>query len=107
LVTRVYKYPSWATEIKNRYAGYPDLHIVFTSRVDLSRRALVYGLPGLSFREFMEIKTGKKIPILELEDIVNTRGSFPLHILPSMLLNLGLETKFPYGYSDVCIGPAR
>ena len=75
----VHKYPSWAREIKNLYDGYPELHIVFTgsslleissARVDLSRRALVYDLPGLSFREFLEIKTNKKFPVLEFQDIL-------------------------------------
>ena len=75
----VHIYPSWTTEIKNLYDGYPDLHIIFTgsslleilaARVDLSRRALVYVLPGLSYREFLEIETGKKFPVLELQDIL-------------------------------------
>ena len=63
----VHKYPDWAIEIKNIYDEYPSVHIVFTgsslleiikARADLSRRALIYELPGLSFREFLQFETG-------------------------------------------------
>lgn len=56
----VHKYQDWAIEIKNLYDEFPSLHIVFTgssllemvkARADLSRRALMYELSGLSFRE--------------------------------------------------------
>lgn len=63
-IDEVHKYPNWATEIKNIYDGYPTLKIVFTSssvldiykgEADLSRRLMTYELPGLSFREYLEI----------------------------------------------------
>ena len=56
----VHKYPNWSQEIKNSYDDYPELKIVFTgsslleilnARADLSRRAVVYELQGLSYRE--------------------------------------------------------
>lgn len=62
----VHKYPQWSQTIKNLYDDYPDLHIVFTgsslleilnARADLSRRAVVYSMQGLSFREFLNIQT--------------------------------------------------
>ena len=62
LLDEVHKYPTWSREIKNIYDGYPELRVVFTSssmleihrsEADLSRRALVYHLQGLSFREFL------------------------------------------------------
>lgn len=64
----VHKYPKWSQTIKNLYDDYPELSIVFTgsslleimnSRSDLSRRALVYELKGLSFREYLAIKEKK------------------------------------------------
>jgi predicted AAA+ superfamily ATPase len=60
----VHKYPAWAIEIKNIYDSYPEMHIVFTgssmleiysASIDLSRRAIVYELKGLSFREYLII----------------------------------------------------
>ncbi|MDP2791690.1 MAG: AAA family ATPase, partial [Rectinemataceae bacterium] len=62
----VHKYPQWSQTIKSLYDDYPDLNIVFTgsslleilnARADLSRRAVVYTMQGLSFREFLNFQT--------------------------------------------------
>ncbi|MCB0376796.1 MAG: AAA family ATPase, partial [Sinomicrobium sp.] len=54
----VHKYENWSREIKNLYDLKPDLIIYFTGssivelsrqNVDLSRRAVMYDMPGLSF----------------------------------------------------------
>ncbi len=75
----VHKYPDWSVEIKNIYDEYPSLNIVFTgsslleilkARADLSRRALVFEMNGLSFREFLEIETGNSFPVYSLDDIL-------------------------------------
>lgn len=59
----VHKYPDWSRVIKNLYDDYPELFIIFTgsslleildARADLSRRAIMYELPGLSFREYLD-----------------------------------------------------
>lgn len=61
-VDEVHKYPGWARELKNIYDSYPNLIVAFSGSsiieifrqdVDLSRRALVYELPGLSYREYL------------------------------------------------------
>lgn len=61
----VHKYPNWAREIKNLYDTHPELRIVFTGSsitdflqhdADLSRRAVRYELPGLSFREYLSFQ---------------------------------------------------
>lgn len=75
----VHKYPNWSQELKNIYDDYPELKVVFTgsslleilnARADLSRRAVVYSLQGLSYREYLELKTGIKLPILTLDDLL-------------------------------------
>lgn len=59
----VHKLSDWSRYIKNIYDSYPQLHIVYTgssmleidhSKVDLSRRQMLYILRGLSFREYLE-----------------------------------------------------
>lgn len=77
----VHKYPDWSRHIKNLYDFYPDLKIVFTGssiidiakeEVDLSRRALMYDLHGLSYREYlslMGILTIEPFTIDELLDL--------------------------------------
>jgi len=75
----VHKYSNWSQELKNIYDSIFDLKIVFTSSSaleiyrgshDLSRRALVYYLAGLSVREYILFKYKKDFPILNLNDIL-------------------------------------
>ena len=76
----VHKYANWAQEIKNLYDDYPELKIVFTgsslleilnARADLSRRAIVYHLQGLSYREYLILTQKEVFDIYSLEDILS------------------------------------
>lgn len=76
----VHKYANWAQELKNIYDDYPNLKIVFTgsslleilnARADLSRRAVVYTMQGLSYREYLNLILNEKLPIFSLDDIVS------------------------------------
>jgi hypothetical protein len=75
----VHKYANWAQELKNIYDDHADLKVVFTgsslleilnSRADLSRRAIVYHMQGLSFREYLALETGEKFDTIALEDLL-------------------------------------
>lgn len=83
VLDEVHKYPNWAQEIKNLYDRYSDLKIIFTgssiiditkSEGDLSRRAVIYELKGLSFREYLELKEDIKMKPLSLNEIL--KGDF-------------------------------
>ena len=61
-IDEIHKYPDWSRELKNIYDSFPDLKVVFTGSsildilkgsADLSRRAIIYKLQGLSFREYL------------------------------------------------------
>lgn len=76
----VHKYANWAQELKNIYDDYPQLKIVFTgsslleilnARADLSRRAVIYTMQGLSYREYLNLILKADLPILSLEDIIS------------------------------------
>jgi uncharacterized protein len=86
----VHKYPNWSIEIKNIYDDFPELKVVFTgssmleilnARADLSRRAVIYSMQGLSFREFLAITTGHEFPIISLEEIVENHVSISREVL--------------------------
>lgn len=86
----MHKYPNWSQELKNIYDTLPQLKVVFTSSSilqilkgnhDLSRRVVIYELPGLSFREFLQIETKKKFPIYSVEDIVKNHETITKEIL--------------------------
>ena len=75
----VHKYPQWGQEIKNAYDSYKDLVIAFTGSsiidilkqdVDLSRRAVVYDLPGLSFREFLRVSNIQDLPAVPISELL-------------------------------------
>ncbi len=81
----VHKYPNWSQELKNIYDDYPQLKVVFTgsslleilnARADLSRRAIVYSMQGLSYREFLNLKLGLNLPAVTLKEILENYTSF-------------------------------
>lgn len=80
----VHKYPNWSQELKNIYDDNPQLKIVFTgsslleilnARADLSRRAIVYSMQGLSYREYLQLEHGIELPAVSLEQILSDHVS--------------------------------
>ena len=73
-IDEIHKYQGWNQELKNLYDAFPSLKIVFSGSSmldliegshDLSRRAKLYRLHGLSFREYLNLALGldlKPIP---------------------------------------------
>jgi predicted AAA+ superfamily ATPase len=86
----IHKYKNWSQEIKNIYDFFPDLRIIvtgssaldiFRGKADLSRRAILYRLQGLSLREFIELKYNLHFPVLELNDLIGNASK----LIPSIL----------------------
>ena len=84
VLDEVHKYPGWAREVKNLYDRYSDLQIVFTGSSiiniskqegDLSRRALIYELHGLSYREYLLLNKITNVGRISLQTIINTDKS--------------------------------
>lgn len=80
LVDEVHHYPNWSKELKNAYDRYPEMKIIFTGssmlrmesgRGDLSRRAVIYTLQGLSLREYVRYSCGIDLPVCSLEQILH------------------------------------
>jgi predicted AAA+ superfamily ATPase len=89
VLDEVHKYKNWSAEIKNIYDFFPDLKIVFTGssiiniskqQGDLSRRALIYELPGLSFREYLSLKNILTIPAFSIEELLSDPGQMKKHV---------------------------
>ena len=85
-IDEIHKYKGWSTEIKNIYDKMPDLKVVYSGSsilelekggADLSRRKVEYTLPGLSFREFMNISNGWNLPAYTLQEIIDGKVAFP------------------------------
>ncbi|MCK5415812.1 ATP-binding protein [Candidatus Parcubacteria bacterium] len=61
-IDEIHRFHNWNQELKNIYDTLPDLKIIFSGsssldlikgKYDLSRRGIIYNLPGFSFREFL------------------------------------------------------
>lgn len=91
-IGEVHKYRNWSRELKQIYDVHPELQVVFTGssvlditkgEADLSRRALVYMMQGLSFREYLELFHGVKSDTYTLEEILSHKVALPVpHPLP-------------------------
>jgi len=86
----VHKYPNWSQELKNIYDDYPQLHVVFTgsslleilnARADLSRRATIYHMQGLSFREYLNMNHGTSFKRITLEEILQNHTQLSREIV--------------------------
>lgn len=103
----VHKYEGWAREVKNAYDQYPALKMVFTGssildleslEVDLSRRALLQELFGLSFREFLQLTTGQQLPSLRLTDLLQDHVEIAQAIIKSIRPLAYFEEYLQVGY---------
>jgi hypothetical protein len=103
----VHKYKNWSQEIKNIYDYFPDLKIVVTGssaldiyrgKADLSRRAILYKLQGLSFREFIALKYKLHFPVIELNTILNDAQKIILPILEKIKPLKLFEEYLQFGY---------
>ena len=78
-IDEIHKYPNFALELKSIYDTF-DLKVIFSgssaialenAKVDLSRRAVLHRIQGLSFREFLEFETDMKFDKFTLDDILS------------------------------------
>jgi predicted AAA+ superfamily ATPase len=88
-IDEVHKYPNWSVELKNIYDNYPKLKVTFTgsslleilnARADLSRRALVFEVQGLSFREYLKFKHDIDLQPISLDDLLANHTQIALEI---------------------------
>ncbi|MEQ1745173.1 MAG: AAA family ATPase [Saprospiraceae bacterium] len=89
LLDEVHRYADWSQELKNMYDDFPQLRVIFTgssvihlakSKADLSRRAVMYQMYGLSFREFLQLAKGFAFPAITLSDLLQQHSSIALEI---------------------------
>lgn len=140
-IDEAHRYQGWSREIKQIYDGHPGLQIAFTGssvldinkgEADLSRRALMYHMQGLSFREYLKMFHGIEAPLLKLNEILGGELELPAsleHPLPlfrqylaegyypfaiegdlarriQQVLSLTVETDIPM-YADMKASTAR
>ena len=92
-IDEIHKYKDWSKELKLIYDYHPELNVVFTGSSvldikkgasDLSRRAIMYNMQGLSFREYLQLFHQIAVRSYSLEEILDHKAEIPgvKHPLP-------------------------
>ncbi|HLB41290.1 MAG TPA: AAA family ATPase [Gammaproteobacteria bacterium] len=85
----IHKYSNWSQELKSIYDTFPYLQIITSGSSaleihkgthDLSRRAIVYLLHGLSFREYLELYYDLTLPNYPLDEILKNHEKL-VHVI--------------------------
>lgn len=85
-IDEIHKYPNWSQELKLIYDYHKNLKVIFTGSSvldiksgvsDLSRRAIIYNMQGLSFREYLFLFHEIDVPAFNLESVLNHQVFIP------------------------------
>lgn len=80
IVDEVHKQKDWSVEIKALYDAYPNKNFIIlgssalnikNEKGDLSRRSILYSLPPLSFKEYLELKYGEQLQTYTFSQILS------------------------------------
>jgi len=89
IIDEIHKIKNFEIELKLIYDSFFDLKVIFTgssavainnAKADLSRRAVIYDLPILSFREFLELETKANLKSYTLGEILSNHEQIALEI---------------------------
>ncbi|BBG66373.1 ATPase component BioM of energizing module of biotin ECF transporter [Hydrogenimonas sp.] len=106
VIDEIHKYKDFEIELKEIY-DFLDLQVIFSGssaiviehkKGDLSRRAVVYRLKGLSFREFLELKLDKKFERWSLEEILSDHLEIARDICKEIKLLEHFKEYLKFGY---------
>ena len=102
VIDEIHKYQNWAQELKNLYDSFPEASLLFSGssalhlqlgKSDLSRRAVYYTMPILSFREYLLFNEGYYHAACELEELLQNHMELAESIRPSKAI-LGSFTEY-------------
>ncbi|MBN1338096.1 MAG: ATP-binding protein [Bacteroidales bacterium] len=112
----VHKYPGWARELKNIYDSIPGLILVFSGSsiieltrqdADLSRRALIYEMTGLSFREYLVLSGIISLPAFPLDELLNDHTRRAADISQQIPVLKHFSSYLRSGFYPFFLEPAR
>ncbi len=119
VIDEIHKYKDFEIELKEIY-DFLDIQVIFSGssaivlehkKADLSRRAMIYRLKGLSFREFLELKLQRSFKAYTLEEILQHHSSIAKDIVKdikplehfSEYLDVGYYPFYFESQSNYCI----
>lgn len=112
----VHKYPGWARELKNIYDSIPELNVVFSGSsiiemtkqdADLSRRAMLYEMTGLSFREYLLLAGIISFPVVPLPEILLNHAEAVSRIVKEISILKHFSTYLKSGFYPFFLEPGR
>jgi predicted AAA+ superfamily ATPase len=106
-IDEIHKYPNWNQELKNLYDSFPSLRIVFSGSsmldlikgsYDLSRRATLFYLRGMSFREFLNFNHNLSLSAMSWEKLFDSSSQPLLSVenLPHLFQNFLEVGYYPF-----------
>ncbi|CAA6798691.1 MAG: ATPase component BioM of energizing module of biotin ECF transporter [uncultured Sulfurovum sp.] len=107
IIDEIHKYKAFAIDLKAVYDFYPKIKVIFTgscaisiynAQADLSRRVVLYGMNGLSYREFLELKLNVELPHYSLEELVEKSTQIVDELEDKFLPLEHFEEYLTYGY---------
>ncbi len=105
-IDEIHKYSNFEIELKQIYDMLP-LKVIFSGssainlehvKADLSRRALLYRVDGLSYREFLKFKMGVELESYTLKEILKNHSDIAFEIVKEIKPLEFWEEYLKYGY---------
>ena len=110
IIDEIHKYKEWSRELKLIYDYHADLKVVFTGSSilditkgtsDLSRRAVMYQMQGLSFREYLQMFHQISLPVYSLDEILSHQVEIPEGFRPYAYFQSYLQKGYyPFAMED-------
>lgn len=107
LVDQIFKEKNWSKELRFCYDSYPGLKIVFTGssvmhlnddNPELNGIVKSYNLRGFSFREYINLVTGKDFKPYTLDEILREHEHITRRILPEVSPNKYFQEYLHHGF---------
>ena len=105
-IDEIHKSPSFEKQLKNIYDRL-DIRVIFSgssaielehAQADLSRRAALYRVQGLSFREFLELKTSHRFDAYTLDALLRHHSDIAVSLLRKIKPLEYFDEYLAYGY---------
>lgn len=110
IIDEIHKYKEWSRELKLIYDYHAGLKVIFTGSSilditkgtsDLSRRAVMYQMQGLSFREYLQMFHQISLPVYTLDEILSHQVKTPDNFRPYAYFQSYLQKGYyPFAMED-------
>ena len=103
----VHRYQFWSKDLKQLYDDFEDIQLMATGssilelskgQADLSRRAIVYHLQGLTFREYLQFEKKVAIQAIDLETILACHHEISADLLEQFSFEKDFNNYLKNGY---------